>query len=441
MTKNTKYLLNAFVLSLLIACAAVPSQALSKYQQKVYAQNNIIFYKPCGTDATVSAAESAAAAQITVYGETVTDKFYYGIKGMFSDQTKAQKYFAYILYISRFETNKRLNSYLTAFDVETEPSGVDFKNYTAYVVYGDDEVISNVGSSKTNEIIGYLLYNTKSDIESKTLPEGDASFDEALEEAKNYIPKPGGIDDARNWPTTVSVPETEPGSSEDSSTSSCANDLLSGILGGENPTGGTTTTATGSVSMGEFKVVDSSIPVSTYAQQLKSKGIYQGARNWKGSESRNGKYGWNDHCLQMAKAQANGLLHGTYPSTDVVHDPDQGSGWNVKENATLSEFLSIVFEKINSGHPVVIKVGLHRNKDLEKYYPSTEDKDTRHFVTVVGYKKTATSASDLTLNDLYILDSWGADLYNSSSSSSRVIRPNNQLKWQSGEGYWLSYQN
>ncbi len=212
--------------------------------------------------------------------------------------------------------------------------------------------------------------------------------------------------------------------------------------GGDNGGGdtGSSPVEGGPVELSDYKVVNSPIPLSTYIAGLRSHGIYQAARNWGHSVVRNGLYGWNDQCYHLALAQANGILHGMYPSTDVAHNPSAGGGWRVRQDLPEREFLDTIYQQINSNHPVVIKVSLHRNKDKQNYFPSTGTKDTRHFITVVGYKKSIASASDLTMNDLLVLDSWNATTTSSGSANSRVIRPASQLRWQKDTGYWLTYQ-
>jgi len=204
--------------------------------------------------------------------------------------------------------------------------------------------------------------------------------------------------------------------------------------------GGSSPVDTGPVDLSDYKVVNSPIPLASYISGLRSRGIFQAARNWRHDIVKNGRYGWNDQCYHLALAQANGILHGIYPSTDVAHNPSAGGRWQVRQDLSESEFLQTIYQQINNNHPIVIKVSLHRNKDKNNYFPSTGTKDTRHFITVVGYKNSVASANSLTMNDLLVLDSWNATTTSSGSPSSRVIRPASQLRWQKDTGYWLSYQ-
>lgn len=231
MSKTFKSLLGAFIVVLLTVCLALPVQALSNYQRKMYGQNNIIFYKPCGTEETVSAAETAASTQVTAYGQTVEDKFYYAFSSLFKDQTKTQKFFAYFLYISRFYNNQKISNWVTLFNINANPSDIDLENFLNYAVYSDDSVTNNLSNEKVNLLVAYLVYSAKSQLEELTLPEGDSDYDTYLEQAKAYTPQ-GSSSNAKSYPTNVTVPEDT-----DSSTAECANTILSTSVDPGTPSG------------------------------------------------------------------------------------------------------------------------------------------------------------------------------------------------------------
>ena len=74
-----------------------------------------------------------------------------------------------------------------------------------------------------------------------------------------------------------------------------------------------------------------------------------------------------------------------------------------------SEMLGKVYEELNKGNPVILQVN------------GNSEGTCRHFVTVVGYKNTVTSAANLTEKDLLILDSWDGELERMDTDYSRFL--------------------
>ena len=68
------------------------------------------------------------------------------------------------------------------------------------------------------------------------------------------------------------------------------------------------------------------------------------------------------------------------------------------ENDNKSAVLTNVYHELNQGKPVVIQVN------------GNTSGTSRHYVTVVGFKKDVKRASDLQESDLLIIDSWDGKL-------------------------------
>ena len=480
-TKLKKSLLVSLIASLyLIYFSPLPTLAISESRRKSFGQNNILFYDPC--DTTSSAVQAATAIAVNVHGETIFDKFYFGLLSLYSSYPTHAKAFAALLayYSNQEDVEITGTNYVHTFlDEIIILSKLTEKESDLSIItnVSDENFLTGRGDAKSNELIAHYIMGLKYTIDSnstasqaiftKTSPEDIIDYYVRTFQPQNifndkddflrfynyitneYIPKSGATPGYTYIPNlntdsisaceqqslieivapTVSTPtETEAPESADPS-------LPEGYTPTTPVSGNPTTTYNG------YTVVNTPISLASYVSSLRSKGIRQSARPWKHTEVRNGLSGWSDQCLQLANAQANGLLHGTYPSTSVSGNPASGSGWTSKENLSLSEFLGVVYDQITSGHPLVVKVTLHRNKVKNNYFPAASEKDTRHFVTIVGFKSSVTSLSQLTSTDqLYILDSWDAQLYDASSSNARVFRPNEHIKWQSGTGYSIRYQ-
>ena len=93
-------------------------------------------------------------------------------------------------------------------------------------------------------------------------------------------------------------------------------------------------------------------------------------------------------------------------------------------NDNKQETLSVVYEQISEGKPVVMQVN------------GNSSGTSRHFVTVVGIKSDVKSAADVTEDDLLILDSWDCNLERMDTDTSRFMTTGSQTN-KSYSGYYL----
>ncbi len=106
----------------------------------------------------------------------------------------------------------------------------------------------------------------------------------------------------------------------------------------------------------------------------------------------------SDTCLSFAYTFVHDLYFGTYTSDWCASQYKRGS-WDDIQSDSLQEILTKAYNEINNGRPVVI---------LVHYVSST----SRHFVTMIGYRASVKNATQLTKDDLLLLNT----NYNTSSS-------------------------
>ena len=122
------------------------------------------------------------------------------------------------------------------------------------------------------------------------------------------------------------------------------------------------------------------------------------------------KYG--DSCLAFAYYHAYRLYSGepyNALSAAIANDYTYASKFKVFNNDNKQEVLAKVYESITAGQPCVLHVN------------GNKAGTSRHFVTVVGYKNTVTSADTITDSDLLIIDSWDGYLERMDTTSSRFM--------------------
>lgn len=151
----------------------------------------------------------------------------------------------------------------------------------------------------------------------------------------------------------------------------------------------TSSTVTGHVSdYNDYVVAENQTKLSDYVNFLRSRGICQ--------DSNKDVYGGK--CLGFAYTQAYG-----YFVNDRNITPDSGANYKYATKfqafeGTKQEVLAEIYKEITAGRPVVLQVN------------GNVSGTSRHFVTVVGYKKSVKSAADIKEEDLLIIDSWDAKL-------------------------------
>lgn len=134
---------------------------------------------------------------------------------------------------------------------------------------------------------------------------------------------------------------------------------------------------------------NSKMGVGDYVSLEKKKGIYE-TTNYS-------KYG--DHCLGFAYVHAYDIYAGiTNDTADSGYHYRHASSFEEYSSDNKNNVLKVVYDEINSGKPVVLQVNGNKKGT------------SRHYVTVLGYNSNVKNASQLTEDDLVILDSYDGNV-------------------------------
>lgn len=137
-----------------------------------------------------------------------------------------------------------------------------------------------------------------------------------------------------------------------------------------------------------------------YDKSLKKHKVAQDSQTctWSGSCSKSTAD--NDKCMSFAETFAYDLYYGT--TTSDVQAPKWARSYYVNKSIkedSLDKTLAVIYNQLNGGFPVVAQVSY--NADFSK------KNNTRHFITVVGYRSSVKSFADLKVDDLLILNTNG----------------------------------
>ena len=131
-----------------------------------------------------------------------------------------------------------------------------------------------------------------------------------------------------------------------------------------------------------------------------------------GRVSQNTPPGYPDMCLSFAYYHAYKLYNGDPLSSMTAVEGAKyhyGSFFTGVKNDSKQEILKVVYEQIKQGRPCI----LHVNGNTSG--------TSRHYVTVVGYKKTVTSGETMSETDLLIIDSYDGKLERMDKEGSRFM--------------------
>ena len=149
-----------------------------------------------------------------------------------------------------------------------------------------------------------------------------------------------------------------------------------------------------------WKVINTGISVESYYNHVQANKICQ--------DSDPSIYG--DYCLAFAYIHSSNLKNGsTNDGASAASNYAHAGEFDTYITDSKEELLSKVYDEINKGNPVILQVN------------GNTQGTARHFVTVVGYKDSVTSANTLTEKDLLILDSWDGRLERMDTSTSRFL--------------------
>lgn len=177
--------------------------------------------------------------------------------------------------------------------------------------------------------------------------------------------------------------------------------VQTGSSGGDiNSSPGSGTISESTLLNGNYKVIEPAVPVKNYLNTVSSNRIAQN----------NDSSVYGDKCLAFAYIHAYSLYSGdtskrAKDSLSYVY----ASKFNGYENDDKSAVLANIYNELVQGKPVIIQVN------------GNKQGTSRHYVTVVGFKKDVKSARDIEESDLLIIDSWDGKLEPLGESGSRFM--------------------
>ena len=132
----------------------------------------------------------------------------------------------------------------------------------------------------------------------------------------------------------------------------------------------------------EYRVIQGAWNLKDFVNNMRSRGIYQGSNESK----------YSGHCLSFAFFHTHVLYTGDKSGNADIAMKYGGNGLKEYDNNDKQEVLKIIYNELIQGKPLVLQVN------------GNSEGTSRHYVTVVGMKKTVTSAGDLKDTDLLIFD-------------------------------------
>lgn len=151
---------------------------------------------------------------------------------------------------------------------------------------------------------------------------------------------------------------------------------------------------------GEYDVVDTAISVEDYLNVVSSRKISQN----------NDSSVYGGYCLAFSYIHAYSLFTGdTSKGAPDALDYVYASKFKGYDNDNKDEVLKNVYNEISNGRPCLIQVN------------GNTAGTSRHYVVVVGVKKSVKNANDVTEDDLLIIDSWDGRLEGLGSNGARFM--------------------
>ncbi|MBR1385858.1 MAG: hypothetical protein IJ568_03395 [Bacilli bacterium] len=130
----------------------------------------------------------------------------------------------------------------------------------------------------------------------------------------------------------------------------------------------------------EFLVCNTAISLDDYVKYINDNKMYQN-KGFMGSR-----------CLELASIYAEDMISGTYTNKEAFKNSGIYNRIDSVRSNSEEEILENVYNEVTSGRPVALQVSQMRGNG------------TRHFVTVVGFKNTVSGPSDLTPENILVLD-------------------------------------
>ena len=150
---------------------------------------------------------------------------------------------------------------------------------------------------------------------------------------------------------------------------------------------------------GEWVVAKTKTTAEDYEKYARNSGVRQDANTAE----------WGDSCLAFAEAHAYDMYNGTKTSGASAAGYARGGAFTDYMSDNKQEVLAKIYDEIMNGRTMVLQVN------------GNKAGTSRHFVTVVGFRKGVTSGSSLTEKDLLIIDSWDGKLERMDTATSRFM--------------------
>lgn len=185
-----------------------------------------------------------------------------------------------------------------------------------------------------------------------------------------------------------------------------------------SPASSTGPTTTWNFKGTKFIVVNTKTAITDYATYVQNNGVKQDSNEAK----------WGGACMSFAETFGYDMYKGTTHTGSEASSYKCSGIWKYKEYSNKSDLLATIYNQIKAGKPVVLHVS------------SKTRTNSRHFVTVVGFKSSVSSASNLKESDLLILDTWDGELERMDGtypSSPRVLTTGKQTG-RSYNGYYAA---
>ncbi|MBQ8892488.1 MAG: hypothetical protein IJ068_06480 [Bacilli bacterium] len=135
----------------------------------------------------------------------------------------------------------------------------------------------------------------------------------------------------------------------------------------------------------DYLVVNTKLKVADYVKYIQSNKICQ-------TQSKSFRYG--DQCLCFAEEHTHALMTGdTHKTAAQINDSYYSGYFNKYSDDDKTKILNMVYSELVSNKPIILHVN------------GNKAGTSRHYVTVIGFKSTVTSAANLKETDLLLIDS------------------------------------
>ena len=149
----------------------------------------------------------------------------------------------------------------------------------------------------------------------------------------------------------------------------------------------------------KWVVANTKLDIKSYESYVLNNGVRQNSDTSK----------YSDYCLAFSYVHAHDLYNGTKGTAEMAGQYSYAGEFDDYISDNKSKVLKKIYNEILDGKPVVLQVN------------GNTEGTSRHFVTVVGFKSSISDPSNLTEQDLLILDSWDGKLERMDTSYSRFM--------------------